>query len=470
MEKFVPKILLAAFFLVCLSVSASAASGYIVKLKDGFCPSESRGLTVINEECRLYYAESEDSLEPIKAYAEAVSPNYEIEAPEPILEPSLASDSYYSKQWAIEALKADAPWELETYGNDIRIAVIDSGCANHSDLYDNVLPGQNYYVTVPNNFGDFSDVSPIDVTDNIGHGTHVSGIIAAISDNGIGIKGIASKAKIVPLKCFENGYGTSIYMLITAICDAVDKYDCKIINMSWTSDYNTGLLQAAIDYAYSKGAILVAAAGNSGNSTVYYPAGYSNVIGVGSINSDKSKSSFSNFNESVTVTAPGASIMSTYPGGYASASGTSQATPMISALAAIALSAKPDLTNAEFTEIITSTAEDLGNEGYDYQFGYGLADAKAMMEKLLDGSEGYISPVNYENGIPHVLIKNTTASKMEYLSGFAGYSSNKMTFCNVCPVSLDSGKSCTVSGENMGENPSAYLWQKSNLSPLWYKR
>ena len=493
MKKYIFSIFIAMLLFLCLSGSVYADdTGYIIQLKEGYVPDASYGLELINEGCRLYYTDDRQIESKIGEHIEVISENYMIESPDfapaPYVAPSpsfsLASaDTYYSKQWALGAINAEYAWDMATYGNDIKVAVIDSGYSYHPDLDANVLPGENFFVTVGNGVDDFSDVSATAVTDNIGHGTHVSGIIAAVADNSKGIAGIAPKAKIVPLKCFDKNpdtgadYGTSLKMLTKAICDAVDEYGCQIINMSWVASENTDPLKTVIDYAYGKGAILVAAAGNDGNTTMYYPAGYSNVIGAASIDSSLNKSSFSNYNTSVTVAAPGSSIISTYiinsKSTYAWADGTSQATPMISAMAAIALSAKPDLTNAEFLEILTQSATDLGDEGYDTSFGYGLVNVEAMLNKITEETLGYISPINYTNGKPYVVVKNTSETDgLNYLAGFVDYSDEKhqMTYCNVKTITLNSGEYAKISHEFECDNPNIFFWSIPQTKPLWYKR
>lgn len=465
---------------VCQGISAYAEdSGYLIKFFSGYIPPAYCNLEVISESCGLYFSESRVFDDEISSHIEAVSPNYEIKMPEYEIEeninllPSLAtSDTYFSKQWSFGVINAEYAFNLETYGNEVKIAVIDSGCSDHADLRANVLKGENYYVTVGNGTDKYKDLAADDVTDNIGHGTHVSGIIAAVMNNGIGITGTAPKAKIVPLKCFEDEETTTLMMLAEAICDAVDVYDCRVINMSWTSPHDTDLMKAVIDYAYSKGAILVAAAGNFYNSKVYYPAGYSNVIGVASVESNLTHSDFSNYNTSVTVAAPGRKIYSTYTGGYETVSGTSQATPMVSALAAVAISAKPDITNDEFTQLLISTSTDLGSKGYDVYFGYGLINTEAFLSKLLQGYDGYISPVNYSNGKASVLIKNTADTKMSYLSGFATYSKDgtRMTSCNVEPYVLLPGETAKLTHTQTNDDEKIYFWKSGSLEPLWYRR
>ena len=259
--------------ILCPALCVNAESGsYLIKFQEEYVPDiDKYQLKEINERKGIYEIEDINSIKPIEKYIEYISQNSKIrliEGTEP--KTSLMSDDSDSEQWQLQMVGADAGWELETYGNDIRVAVIDSGCYAHEELKNNLLEGKNYIT------------GTTDVTDNIGHGTHVSGIIAA-ELNDIGIVGVAPKAKIVPLKCCDSSHETELGEIIEAIYDAVDVYDCKIINMSWGLKSNDPFLEEAIDYAYDEGVILVASVGNYSSTVMYYPAAYENVIGVSSV-------------------------------------------------------------------------------------------------------------------------------------------------------------------------------------------
>ena len=346
------KIIIIAFMIMVGSVLQVQADGgdYLVKFKDGFVPDiVEYNLTEINGERGIYSTDYIEGLDCVSEYIEYTSQNSEvslIEGEKGIVTFSLPRDELYVGQWQLQLINAEVGWNLETYGNDIKVAVIDSGCIVHEDLENNLLEGKNY-LTGTN-----------DVTDNNGHGTHVAGIIAA-EMNDIGIVGVAPKAKIVPLKCFDPSQSTYVNDILDAIYDAVDVYDCKIINMSWGIDGDDPFLKNAINYAYSKGAILVAAVGNYSSTKLCYPAAYENVIGVSSVGKDKNKSSFAQYNKSVFVCAAGERVRSTYKdGGYQLMQGTSQAAPMISGMAAVALSVNGKLTNQQFKQLLMETAED----------------------------------------------------------------------------------------------------------------
>ena len=234
----------------------------------------------------------------------------------------------------------------------------------------------------------------------MGHGTFITGILAAATGNGVGVAGLAPQAEIVPLKCFTAKTG-SISAVVAAIYDGVDVYQCQVLNMSFgvkQSGVESGLpenpraLEEAVAHAEEKGVILVAAAGNApsgstGNDPVLYPAGYDTVIGVGSVDREKAISKFSYQNDSVYITAPGQGLhgLGIASGTtYVTGQGTSYAAPMVSAAAALALSVKPELTPAEFRDLLRDTVEDLGEAGWDTVYGHGLLDIGGLLEILVD--------------------------------------------------------------------------------------
>jgi len=457
---------IALFVIAMLSSPFKAkadSGGYIVKLKDVDVPIElSEMLTEVNKTHHIYTIDNINQLEPFREYIEYTEINDEVALIEG--EPtaslySLPNDELYSKQWQTQMINADSTWKMETYGNDIKIAVIDSGCFEHEDLKNNLLEGKNYLT------------GTTDVTDNNGHGTHVSGIIAA-EMNDIGIIGVAPKAKIVPLKCFAPSHDTYVEDILDAIYDAVDVYGCKIINMSWGLKNDDPFLQEAIDYADIKGVILVAAVGNYGSTTMYYPAAYKNVIGVSSVGIEKNKSSFAQYNKSVLVTASGEKVKSTYKdGNYQVLQGTSQAAPMVSGLAAVALSMNENLTSEEFRQLLIETAEDLGEEDYDVKFGYGLVNEDTLINRLMQNVEYYVSPINVRDGDAYVLIKNNTENILKASSIFSEYNQEKFIGCSEIMITLLPDKEIMVKTKNNSNKISHFLWSGlNNLTPLTAKR
>lgn len=225
--------------------------------------------------------------------------------------------------------------------------------------------------------------------DDCGHGTHVSGIIGAETNNATGIAGVCPGAKIMPLKAMNSAGSGSTSDINSAIYYAAD-HGAKIINMSLGSSSFSQSQQDAINYAYAKGVVVFASSGNTGNSTMNYPAGCSNVIGVGATTNQDQKASFSTYNSSVDVSAPGKDIyssMPTYPAGmnnipgggytqnYCFMSGTSMACPMAAGLGALVVSRSPSRTPQQVQQLLQNYANDLGSPGRDDYFGYGRINA-----------------------------------------------------------------------------------------------
>lgn len=289
---------------------------------------------------------------------------------------------YVSRQQPyLSRIAAGAAWDITEGRPEIIVAVLDTGVQmDHEDLAGAIwtnpgeIPG-NGIDDEGNGFVD--DVHGWDFADNDnkpdddhGHGTHVAGIAAARIDNGIGIAGIAGHATVMPVDVFKGGIGT-YEALIRAIIYATDN-GARVINMSLgASSYSRGE-EAAVDYAYEHGVVVVAAAGNSGREESHYPSAHVHAIAVSSTTADDNLSPFSTRGDFVDVAAPGSSIYSTYLGNfYQSLSGTSMATPHVSGLAALILSRDPDLTPDQVRAIIESTADDLDPVGRDIYFGAG---------------------------------------------------------------------------------------------------
>ena len=293
--------LLLALLLIPLPTQTSANEhenhrGYIVRVRERqalFRFTLPDGIEELGRKKGIYFAQTQEDIEWLTTLGEIeyIEPDYEVTLF------GVPNDEYYTEQTNLHMINVESMWNIGCYGNGVRIGVIDSGVYSHSDLNGNILPGHNYCDENTN------------TGDQNGHGTFISGIIAAERDN-IGIIGVAHMAKIVPLKCFGIGMTTSLKTIVDAIYGAVDDFDCEIINMSFGLASNTESLEEAVNYAVSQGVIIVAAVGNDGTDTTYYPAAYSNVIGVGSVNDDKSISGFSQNNASVFVTAPGNSVKS----------------------------------------------------------------------------------------------------------------------------------------------------------------
>jgi len=229
----------------------------------------------------------------------------------------------------------------------------------------------------------YNDTDPMD---DWNHGTFVAGIIAAVTNNEIGIAGLA-QVKIMAEKVFnKEGEGYESW-IASAILHATDQ-GAKIINLSFSTEYNGSLLYEAVKYAYQNNVLLVAAAGNEANDTKVYPAAYEEVIAVTATDSNDKPALFTNFGQWVELAAPGVNIYSTLRWDrYDYWSGTSFACPHVSGLAALIWSKFPNATRDWVRNRLRETADDLGDPGFDIYYGYGRINAK----KAIYG----IEPINY---------------------------------------------------------------------------
>jgi thermitase len=267
------------------------------------------------------------------------------------------NDPYFSTyQWGPQKVGAPSAWDVTTSNSNVWIAIVDTGVQyDHPDLSGKVYLGYNF---VDGNW------DPYDLN---GHGTHCAGIAAAVTDNGIGIAGMAPNASILAVKVLDaNGSGT-LDNVASGIEYAADA-GANVISLSLGGPSGSTTLQNAVDYAWNKGAVLVAAAGNNGSSAPTYPAYYSNVISVAATDSNDNKPSWSNYGSWVDVAAPGVNIYSTYPTNrYAYLSGTSMATPHVSGLAA--LLAAQGRTNSQIRAAIQNTADPIAGTGTYWKYG-----------------------------------------------------------------------------------------------------
>jgi len=278
---------------------------------------------------------------------------------------SIPNDPQWNVQWGPQKIQADWAWNATTGNSSLIVAVLDTGIDwDHPDLTVNYIPFGYDWVN--------NDSDPID--DN-GHGTHCSGIIAAVINNSEGIAGLA-QVGLISEKCFNaTGWGVEDDCA-NAIIHAVDQ-GANILSLSWGDYVDSLLIRDALQYAYNHGVLMVAAAGNDGVSDKMYPAAYDEVIAVAATNQNDQPASFTNFGSWIELAAPGVSIYSTYPNdNYAYLSGTSMACPHVAGLAALVWSCFPNMTSNEVRVWLQETADDLGTQGYDYYYGHGRINAR----------------------------------------------------------------------------------------------
>ncbi len=289
------------------------------------------------------------------------------------------NDYYYQHgdQWWLEAVQADRVWaeQVLPQGANVIVAIIDTGIMlSHPDLSGRLVAGKN-----------FSRSSTADGNDDHGHGTHVAGIAAASTNNSIGIAGVASapNIKLMPVKVLDtNGSGTDTNIANGVIWAANN--GAKVLNLSLGGPNANDTLKDAIHYARNLGCLVVVAAGNeavddNGNldNPVMYPAAYPDVVAVAACDKNGTRAYYSEFGSYVDIAAPGGipsanstSILSTYPSGsftlptYAYHAGTSMATPVVAGVAAMLFAQDLSRTPEQIENILITTAEKTGSNGY----------------------------------------------------------------------------------------------------------
>ncbi|MBV9595213.1 MAG: S8 family serine peptidase, partial [Chloroflexi bacterium] len=279
-------------------------------------------------------------------------------------------DPLFPQQWDLPKISAPTAWDT-TEGNNAAVAVLDCGVhSNHPDL--------NGQVVLESNF------SAAGTTDDLcNHGTHVAGTIAAIIDNGVGVAGVAPRAHLLNGKVLDDTGSGFLSDVESGIEWAADN-GANVVNMSLGAPIacDTGM-QQAVNYAWNKGVVVVAAAGNSGTSGAASPGSCNNVIAVAATDSNDAKPNWSNFGANVSLAAPGVNIVSTVNpadnGGnlYASLSGTSMAAPHVSALAALVWSSTYGSSASAVRDRMFSTADKISGTGSLWT--YGRIDAAAAV-------------------------------------------------------------------------------------------
>lgn len=291
----------------------------------------------------------------------SVERNYVAQASE------VPDDPLYPGQWALPRVQASLAWDL-THGLGVTIAIVDSGVdAQHPDLAPQLVPGFNAIDNSTN------------TADDNGHGTRMSGIAAARGFDGFGVCGLAPDARLMPIKSLgSSGQGTYADVA-QGIVYAVD-HGAQVISLSLGGQVPSSTLATAVNYAVSHSVVIVAAAGNDGSGAPNYPAGYADAVAVGASDSADTRASFSNYGSWVDLVAPGVGISTTnMGGGFTTSTGTSPATPLVAATAALMLSVNPSLQPSQVASILTMTSADTGQPGFDDYDGWGRLDAGAAV-------------------------------------------------------------------------------------------
>lgn len=283
----------------------------------------------------------------------------------------IPNDSLFYNQWEIPYLKIDAVWNITT-GNNVKIAVLDTGVAAHSDLNANLLPGWN--VLLNNN----------NTNDTNKHGTWVAGVIAATMNNNAGIAGIANTAKIIPIVIAnENAYAywsdiaTGIYK--------AKELGANIINISYSA-YTSSTVIAAAKVFVDNGGFVFVSSGNDGLQKTNPNSPY--LIVVGATGKSNECMSWSNKGPMVDISAPGGEIpTTTINNTYTTVKGTSIASPIAAATFALVYDVNRNtkkLSNSNLIDLFFTSSMDYGQSGYDYCYGFGIVNPKIVIDKLLN--------------------------------------------------------------------------------------
>lgn len=317
----------------------------------------------------------------------------------PLMFTSHTPNDLQSGQWALTKIQAEEAWNFTTGSSSVLVAVLDNAISiDHQDLsaniYLNTAEQNGLTLLDDDGNGRADDLHGYDVANNDAdprppanasgnndefiHGTHVAGIVGAVSNNNTGIASIGYSIKILPVKI-----GRDSDAALTGGIDGIYyamRSGADVISMSWGTTTDAATLKTVVQQAAVSGALLVAAAGNDGDQTLSYPAAYPQVVSVGATDENDAKASFSSYGSTVDVMAPGVGIYSTLPENnntYGNLSGTSMATPLVSGLAGLVKSYFPNMNASQIRQRIEQGCEDISaeNPGMSGMIGAGRINA-----------------------------------------------------------------------------------------------
>lgn len=298
------------------------------------------------------------------------------------------NDPYFANQWGLAKIKSPEAWDLTNGSSVVKIAILDTGIdKDHPDLATKVVARIN--LTSARSDDDLN-----------GHGTHVAGIAAAITNNGLGVAGTGFNTALMSVKVLDDKGSGYYSWVINGLKWAADN-GAKVINLSLGGGSSSAALEEAVNYAWNKGVVLSCAAGNSGVTTPLYPAYYQNCLAVAATDANDQKTSWSNYGGWVDLASPGLDIFSTLPNhkakitntrNYGSLSGTSMATPFVSGLAGLLFGEDSILNNSQVRKAIEETADKISGTGT--YWGKGRINAYQAVSSI--ESQVYLSPTPTE--------------------------------------------------------------------------
>jgi hypothetical protein len=288
-----------------------------------------------------------------------------------LVRPAMAvNDPYMGSEWHLTKINAPTAWDA-SMGAGVTIAVLDSGVnVNHPDLKANLVPGYNVY---SNN---------TDLTDVCGHGTAVAGTAAATGNNATGVAGVAGAAKIMPVRIAYEDPTLGCYAYFSTIASGITyaaDHGARVANISYVGIAGSSAVLSAANYMNSKGGVVIVSAGNNNKDENVTPDPA--LVIVSATDSNDARASFSSWGSFVSLSAPGTYIWTTNNSlGYSQWQGTSFSAPVVAGVAALMMSARPDLSGDQIKSLMYSTAVDLGAAGRDPIFGYGRVNAAAAVQ------------------------------------------------------------------------------------------
>ncbi|MGH3047626.1 MAG: S8 family peptidase [Gaiellaceae bacterium] len=393
--------------------ASSATVSAVIEEADG---TVTRSLPAIDASViEVEKGEREEAVASLEA-----APAVEYVEPEIFLEAAavLPNDALWSHQWGPRRVRGPAAWEATRGSGKVVVAVVDTGVdAAHPDLDGALVPG----VDIVNR-----DSNPHD--DN-GHGTAAAGVIAARTNNVRGQAGVCWRCTIMPVKVLAaDGRGTTT-AIASGILWAV-AHGADVINLSLGGTGTTQALSDAVVHAASEGVVIVAAAGNNGNRTAFYPTAYPEVISVAGTTPSDRRYDWSNYGSWVQVAAPGCNVAPDAGGGYVNFCGTSSAAPVVSGIAALAYSLRPALSKSSFERALRAAAASVGT-----MVRYGRVNAVATLERL-----GLTRPRNVTR--PSIRGRKRVASVLEARKGTWAGKPTRFSYrwlrCNTA------GRACTT--------------------------